>query len=474
MPVGNDNASAFAHLEQRVSYLLERLESSSDHRGGNLGRVEDGLQDILRHLENQHASFAALAENSRNAAAPAQDTGIADIVKRELSDIRFSQAETDRHTQDSLEAVHNTLGHVVDRLAMIEGDLRSVRSAPVAAPQPDAPTRTARSRRPSWRRASRCRRSRSRNCPIPPRHEAHFAAAPREFHAAQPQRRRRRDRRRARSAKFWSRMPRHRAPRSRRSCRPIIRSSRERGRPDGRPRRRSGSPLPKTPSAKSRPATPEPATAVELHCRRAPRRAGRRRRPAPDQGRAQAAKAARGCGEAAPKAAERQGAVDDHLQDSLAAGRRERRRDRARHLQDGDDAARQRQPRRRCPRWRIRASRRAGSAARRSGRQAGDAGAGDAVDDRADADRPAILQRLVPDSSDSTASVPIPQARHAPSQLAARPPATSPARFRDAGTDQPAGKLGHGADPADRETAGRDRRPGAARRGAQGRSHRGL
>ena len=28
IPVGNDNASAFAHLEQRVSYLLERLEAS--------------------------------------------------------------------------------------------------------------------------------------------------------------------------------------------------------------------------------------------------------------------------------------------------------------------------------------------------------------------------------------------------------------------------------------------------------------
>ena len=70
MPVGNDSASAFAHLEQRVSYLLERLEASSDHRSGNLGRVEDGLQDILRHLENQHASFAALAESARNAAPP--------------------------------------------------------------------------------------------------------------------------------------------------------------------------------------------------------------------------------------------------------------------------------------------------------------------------------------------------------------------------------------------------------------------
>ena len=99
MPVGNDSASAFAHLEQRVSYLLERLESSSDHRSSNLGRVEEGLQDILHHLERQHASFADFAANSRSEPA-AQDNGLADLFKRELSDIRFSQAETDRHTQD--------------------------------------------------------------------------------------------------------------------------------------------------------------------------------------------------------------------------------------------------------------------------------------------------------------------------------------------------------------------------------------
>jgi localization factor PodJL len=137
LPVGNDNASAFAHLEQRVSFLLERVEASADHRGGNLGRVEDGLQDILRHLENQNASFAALAVSSRGVAEPA-DSGLVDVVKRELSDIRFNQSEAGRHTQDSLEAVHNTLGHVVDRLAMIEGDLRVVRVQPVA-PQPETP-----------------------------------------------------------------------------------------------------------------------------------------------------------------------------------------------------------------------------------------------------------------------------------------------------------------------------------------------
>ena len=133
IPVGNDNASALAHLEQRVSYLLERLEASADHRSTNLGRVEEGLQDILHRLESQHANSAALAANSRDEGA-VSDNGIADIVKRELSDIRFSQAETDRHTQDSLEAVHNTLGHVVDRLALIEDDLRNVRLQPAAQP----------------------------------------------------------------------------------------------------------------------------------------------------------------------------------------------------------------------------------------------------------------------------------------------------------------------------------------------------
>jgi localization factor PodJL len=192
MPVGNDSASAFAHLEQRVTYLLERLEASGDHGRNNLGRVEDGLQDILRHLETQHANFAALTENSRNMAPP-QDPGIADLVKRELSDIRFSQSERDRHTQDSLEAVHNTLGHVVDRLAMIEGDLRSVRSAP-PAPQPEAAHRPAppqaampqvMAAQPTAPRVAMPPQPKP-ELPNPAAREAHFAAAPREFHAAVP------------------------------------------------------------------------------------------------------------------------------------------------------------------------------------------------------------------------------------------------------------------------------------------------
>jgi localization factor PodJL len=186
MPTGNDSASTFAHLEQRVSYLLERLEASADQRASvDLGPVEDGLQDILRHLEQQHGMFAALSENSRGAAQPA-DSGLIDVVKRELSDIRFNQTEADRHTQDSLEAVHNTLGHVVDRLAMIEGGLREVRAVP-GAPSPEPPPLLFESAHPPpIARRPEMEPQPKPELPNPAAVRAHFDAAPREFLAAMP------------------------------------------------------------------------------------------------------------------------------------------------------------------------------------------------------------------------------------------------------------------------------------------------
>jgi localization factor PodJL len=193
LQVGNDSASAFAHLEQRVSYLLERLDASGDHRSDNLTRVEDALQDVLRHLERQHASIVQLADSNRAAARPEdsapQDSGLIDLVKRELSDIRFSQTKSERQTQDSLEAVNSTLGHVVDRLAMIEGDLRTVRAAPPppapppAAPPPaTAPVAAA----PLFEDAPRIAVAPQPKpeLPNPAASQAHFVAAPRYFHAA--------------------------------------------------------------------------------------------------------------------------------------------------------------------------------------------------------------------------------------------------------------------------------------------------
>ena len=121
LQVGNDSSSNFAHVEQRIHHLLERLEVSGP-RDGELARVEDGLNSILQRLESSRpAAFAARGDSFESSGTG--DAGLADTIKRELSDMRFNQMETDRHTQDSLEVVHSTLGHVVDRLAQIEGDL---------------------------------------------------------------------------------------------------------------------------------------------------------------------------------------------------------------------------------------------------------------------------------------------------------------------------------------------------------------
>ena len=354
IPAGNDNASAFAHLEQRVSYLLERLEASGDRSAApavDLGRVEEGLHDILRSLERQHASLVALADSNRNSADTAQpvDSGIVDLVKRELSDIRFSQSETDRRTQDSLETVHSTLGHVVDRLSTIEGDLRTVRTAPPAAPQSSPPPIEVLEEAPrlmtplqTWPQQSKPELPNPAALQASP--QEHFAAAPREFHAAQPGR----ADCPAIAAASDQRNPgaacrARRVPRLRRNCRRIIRSSRAPGRPRACPRRQNGSRLPKTRSAKSLPGRrsrsvrraslpPHAAPRRPQPPRRRPKRRDvRQRRPRP---RTRAAtRPRRG----------RQGRLERYLQDPLAAGRRERGRDRARHVQDGDDAARHRQ-----------------------------------------------------------------------------------------------------------------------------------
>ena len=137
LQVGGDAAATFGHVEQRVAHLLERLEAS-EARPGHLNRVESGLSEIMQMLQQRGSSDAAPAQT-----APATDPAFVDAIRRELSDIRQSQVDTTRHTQDSLEVVHSTLGHVVDRLAQIEGDLRQGRPTPPPVPPSPPPQRPA-------------------------------------------------------------------------------------------------------------------------------------------------------------------------------------------------------------------------------------------------------------------------------------------------------------------------------------------
>lgn len=119
LQLSRTDQTAVAHLEDRIVRLVEKLDAS-DSRLNQLEAIERGLAELLVHLESQ-----------RN--QPAQPAGGPSIEAEEIKrDVQ--------RTQDSLEAVHGTLGHVVDRLATIETTIRTSHATRPAAPgaAPDA------------------------------------------------------------------------------------------------------------------------------------------------------------------------------------------------------------------------------------------------------------------------------------------------------------------------------------------------
>ncbi|HEY2757331.1 MAG TPA: hypothetical protein VGJ01_16510 [Pseudolabrys sp.] len=99
------------HLEDRIVKLVERLDAS-DSRLGHLEAIERGLGDLLEHMQDMREARA-------QAPAPAENTAGVDALKHDIA-----------RTQYALDAVNGTLGHVVDRLAMIEKEFRTGGRAP--------------------------------------------------------------------------------------------------------------------------------------------------------------------------------------------------------------------------------------------------------------------------------------------------------------------------------------------------------
>jgi hypothetical protein len=114
--------SPLGRLEELIAKLIERLDAS-DVRLDQLGAIEDGLARL--HLECQSIAGFARAV----ASAPTREM---DVLSHDVAELR--QAE--KQTRDSLEAVHGTLGHLVDRLAMIETDMRGKSEHPDASVVP--------------------------------------------------------------------------------------------------------------------------------------------------------------------------------------------------------------------------------------------------------------------------------------------------------------------------------------------------
>ncbi len=121
--------AALAHLEDRIAMLVKRLDAS-DARLSQLAGIERGLADLLVHLEQMRGT------SSKNGGAIEKPA--VGRIERDVAAIK----ESERRTQDSLEAVQGTVEHVVDRLAIIETDMRGnkVQAASTSAALPPAPT----------------------------------------------------------------------------------------------------------------------------------------------------------------------------------------------------------------------------------------------------------------------------------------------------------------------------------------------
>jgi len=140
---------ALGQLEDRIAKLTEKLDASGG-RLNHLEAIERGLAELLIHLERQRADDAARSTSPE-----------VDELSRDVADIK----QTGKKAHESLEALRGTLGHVVNRLSMIETEMRST---PVPATSasitvvPDPPTGAGAARPAAVRGASSVSGARSR------------------------------------------------------------------------------------------------------------------------------------------------------------------------------------------------------------------------------------------------------------------------------------------------------------------------
>jgi localization factor PodJL len=126
----NETLSSLSEEVRGLSAKVDRVAASSTMLDPEaMKSLEQRIADlpVLGAIERGFADLKARLDSLQVSPQPASDpTPAVDYLKRDLV-----------RTQDSLEAVHSTLGHLVDRLAMIEGGIREARfaaEAPAFAP----------------------------------------------------------------------------------------------------------------------------------------------------------------------------------------------------------------------------------------------------------------------------------------------------------------------------------------------------
>jgi localization factor PodJL len=126
--------AAFETLQAQIAELAERLEKS-DAGFSALTSLQRSVGDLFTHLDQTR--FAA-SEAAQSAARDAAHEAVREAMEhkeliigaqsepaitREIADLRAVQDEAGRRTHSTLNAVHETLEKIVDRLAMLEEEM---------------------------------------------------------------------------------------------------------------------------------------------------------------------------------------------------------------------------------------------------------------------------------------------------------------------------------------------------------------
>src|SRR5262249_12639763 len=127
----------FQQLEAQLARLTQKLDAA-DARLGHLDTIEHAVADLVEQLQDARVGALDAAEQAARSAVRemmgASAGGDVDTLKHELAELRATQADIDRRTQDMLETLQSTLERLVDRRRGIETALRAVGGVRVREP----------------------------------------------------------------------------------------------------------------------------------------------------------------------------------------------------------------------------------------------------------------------------------------------------------------------------------------------------
>src|SRR4051812_1334930 len=134
--------AAFEHLERQILNIADKLDAA-EHKTGDLRGIERGIQQLTVQVREAREEAIATAERvARKVAADMADAAPgADVssLKRDLESLHVNHVESEQRTHETLEAVHDTLQRMVERLATMETGARAAPQAYTPPSQPEAP-----------------------------------------------------------------------------------------------------------------------------------------------------------------------------------------------------------------------------------------------------------------------------------------------------------------------------------------------